>query len=229
MEIKKSNKADLERRRPWLFLLGLLVATGLFFLVLNISVNPPSGEVSPELLEEIAQELEMNMKRPDKDLIPVFPPEKKEESVSEQLNIVDMTVEATDMPEASVETDGEKEEEAPPIAPIPIDEKQQQLQFRVVEQLPEFPGGMVEFMKWLTKNLKYPPQAKRANVEGRVVVSFIVNADGTTTDARIVKSVHPLLDAEAMRVLKLMPEWKPGEDHGQPCRTMISIPIVFKI
>lgn len=229
MEIKKSYKADLDHWRPWLFLLGLLLASALFFLVLNVSVSPPSGDVSPELLEEIAQEMELKMKRPDKDLIPVFPPEKKEESASEKLNVVDVTVDAADLPKSSVETDGEKEEEVAPVAPIPVDEKMQPLQFRVVEQLPEFPGGMVEFMKWLTKNLKYPPQAKRANLEGRVVVSFIVNVDGTTTDARVVKSAHPLLDAEAMRVLRMMPEWKPGEDHGKPCRTMLSIPIVFKI
>jgi protein TonB len=98
-----------------------------------------------------------------------------------------------------------------------------------VEQLPEFPGGMVEFMKWLTKNLKYPPSAQNRKVQGRVVVSFIVNKDGTIADAKVVKPVDPTLDREAMRVVRMMPNWKPGLQMGKPCRTMFAIPIVFKL
>jgi protein TonB len=66
-------------------------------------------------------------------------------------------------------------------------------------------------------------------MQGTVVVSFIVNTDGTTSEAKIVRPKHPDLDREAMRVVRMMPKWKPGEDHGKPCRAMIAIPIVFKI
>lgn len=98
-----------------------------------------------------------------------------------------------------------------------------------MEQLPEYPGGMVEFMKWLTAMLKYPDAALKRKIEGKVMVSFIVNADGSISDIKLVKGAHKLLDDEALRVVRLMPKWKPGLEGGRPCRTMISIPIVFEI
>ena len=116
-----------------------------------------------------------------------------------------------------------------PLLPVALDESDQVLSFREVEKLPEYPGGMVEFMKWLTRNLKYPADAKRAGVQGKVVVSFVINQDGTTCDHRIVKSHFSSMDREVLRVLKLMPNWKPGEDKGKPCRTMFVIPVVFML
>ena len=100
---------------------------------------------------------------------------------------------------------------------------------RMVQELPMYPGGMVEFMKWLTKNLKYPNAALRSKIEGKVMISFIVNTDGTISDIKVVKKAHRLLDAEALRVAKLMPKWEPGKEHGKVCRTMVAIPIVFEI
>ena len=76
---------------------------------------------------------------------------------------------------------------------------------------------------------KYPADAKRAGVQGKVVVSFVINQDGTTCDHRIVKSHFSSMDREVLRVLKLMPNWKPGEDKGKPCRTMFVIPVVFML
>ena len=127
------------------------------------------------------------------------------------------------------ETEATEQEMVPPIPPVAIDADNNPLNFRVVERLPEFPGGMTEFMKWLTKNLKYPESARRQNQQGTVVVSFIVNTDGSTSEIKVVRPRHPDLDREAVRVVRMMPKWKPGEDHGKVCRTMISIPIVFKI
>lgn len=98
-----------------------------------------------------------------------------------------------------------------------------------MEQLPEFPGGIVEFMKWLTRNLHYPPQAQQQKIQGKVVVSFIINKDGSISSPRIVRSVDPLLDREAMRVVKMMPWWKAGLEDGKPCRTMFAIPINFQL
>jgi len=98
-----------------------------------------------------------------------------------------------------------------------------------VEQLPEFPGGASEFMKWLTKNLRYPPQAQQKNIQGKVVAQFIVNKDGSISHLEILKSVHPLLDREALRVLGMMPPWKAGLQNDKPCRTQVCIPIVFKL
>lgn len=98
---------------------------------------------------------------------------------------------------------------------------------QTVEQIPEFPGGIVQFMKWITHNLHYPPQAQQQKIQGKVVVSFIINKDGSISSPTIVQSVDPLLDREAMRVIKMMPRWKPGIEDGKPCRTMFAIPINF--
>src|SRR3712207_5782326 len=94
---------------------------------------------------------------------------------------------------------------------------------------PEFPGGMVAFMQWLTQNLNYPPLAQRQRIEGKVVVSFIINKDGSIADAKIAKSANPLLDREALRIVGIMPKWKPGMQDNKPCRTMFAIPINFKL
>ena len=88
---------------------------------------------------------------------------------------------------------------------------------------------MMEYMKWLTKNLKYPEIARSQRIQGQVVVQFIVNKDGTIADAKVVKSVSPQLDREAMRVIRMMPNWKPGIQDNKPCKTMVAIPIVFKL
>ena len=84
-------------------------------------------------------------------------------------------------------------------------------------------------MQWLTQNLKYPPTAQKQKIEGLVVVTFIVNKDGTLSNVKISKSGGLLFDQEAMRVARMMPKWKPGIDKGQPCRTLMAIPIEFKL
>jgi protein TonB len=101
--------------------------------------------------------------------------------------------------------------------------------FRVVEDLPQFPGGAVEFVKWLTKNLKYPPSAQQRKIQGKVVAQFIVNKDGTISDLELVKHLDPQCDREALRVLRMMPQWKAGIMDAKPCRTRVCIPIVFKL
>ena len=103
------------------------------------------------------------------------------------------------------------------------------LDFRVVQDLPEYPGGPVAFMKWLTKNLRYPKAAQQQKVQGKVVAQFVVAADGSITELKITQSLHPLCDREALRVLQLMPKWKPGVQNDKPCATMVAIPIVFQL
>ena len=125
--------------------------------------------------------------------------------------------------------DGNANDDTPDLQPVAVDNNDNPLNFRVVEQLPEFPGGMAAFVKWLTDNLHYPALAQRQNIQGRVVVTFIINRDGSTSDLKIAKSVNPMLDREALRVARMMPNWKPGLANGKPCRTLFAIPIEFKI
>ena len=95
--------------------------------------------------------------------------------------------------------------------------------------MPEFPGGGSAFVQWLTSQLRYPPIAQSKKVQGKVVVSFIVNKDGSIADIKLEKSVDPYLDREALRVIRMMPNWTPGVQNNRPCRTMVAVPVVFKL
>ena len=101
--------------------------------------------------------------------------------------------------------------------------------FNVVEQMPEFPGGSVELMKFLSENVKYPEAALKAGTQGRVVAQFIVEADGSITNIKVLKKVSDEIDAEAVRVIKAMPKWKPGMQKGQPVRVKYTIPVTFRL
>ena len=100
--------------------------------------------------------------------------------------------------------------------------------YDVVEQMPEFPGGMPAMIEFLQTNLKYPSDAKKQNVGGRVLVMFVVEVDGTISNVRVARNVFPSLDAEAVRVVKAMPKWNPGKEKGKPVRVNFSLPVVFK-
>jgi TonB family protein len=99
----------------------------------------------------------------------------------------------------------------------------------VPDEQAEFIGGQSELMAWLSTNMKYPEEAMEANAQGRVLVSFVVNKDGSIDEVKVLRSVHPALDAEAMRVVKEMPKWKPGKKDGKTVRVSYSLPITFKM
>ncbi len=101
--------------------------------------------------------------------------------------------------------------------------------FDVVEEMPVYPGGMAAMMDFFSKNMKYPKEAFDAKQEGRVIAQFVVEKDGCITDAHIVKSVSPALDAEALRIVNAMPNWTPGRQNGKPVRVKYTVPISFKL
>ena len=101
--------------------------------------------------------------------------------------------------------------------------------FDVVEHMPEFPGGTAEMMKYLSMNIRYPEAARKAGTQGRVLVNFVVEADGTISNANVLRSVSEELDAEAIRVIQNMPKWKPGMQNGQAVRVKYTIPISFRL
>ena len=101
--------------------------------------------------------------------------------------------------------------------------------FDVVEVMPTFPGGMGAMMKWLSENIKYPEAAYKAKQQGRVIVTFIVDKDGSIGDVAVAKSVAPSLDEEAVRVVKSMPNWNPGMQNGKPVRVKYTVPVTFKL
>jgi len=107
--------------------------------------------------------------------------------------------------------------------------KKNDMVFDVVEVMPQFPGGQIAMLQYLMKNIKYPEQAMKEGIQGRVAVRFIVEKDGSISDVKPVLSVHPLLNKEAVRVVKSMPKWSPGKHNGKPVRVRFNLPIMFKL
>ena len=101
--------------------------------------------------------------------------------------------------------------------------------FDVVEEMPQFPGGPAALFEFLSKNIQYPKDAEKAKLQGRVIVTFVVKKDGSITDAKVVKSVAPSLDAEALRVINAMPNWAPGRQGGQPVNVKYTVPLTFRL
>lgn len=101
--------------------------------------------------------------------------------------------------------------------------------FEAVEQLAQFPGGQGELNSWLAQNLRYPEQAQNNNIEGKVIVQFVIEKDGTITNPVIARGVDKDLDKEAIRIVKKMPKWSPGRNNGVPVRSKYTLPVVFKL
>ena len=101
--------------------------------------------------------------------------------------------------------------------------------FDVVEQMPEFPGGQIAMLDFLSKNIRYPEEAHKAGIQGRVVATFVVEKDGSISNAKVMRSIDPLLDAEALRVISSMPNWIPGKQDGKPVAVKYTIPVTFKL
>ena len=127
--------------------------------------------------------------------------------------------------------------EAPPPPPPPAPEAPKeevkaevtQKIFDVVEQQPSFPGGQGALLSWLSSNIHYPPVAEENGIQGKVVVSFVVEPDGSISNVAVVRGVDQSLDKEAVRVVKSMPKWNPGKQNGQAVRVKYNLPVTFKL
>lgn len=116
----------------------------------------------------------------------------------------------------------------PPPPPAPKPEVSNKV-FDVVEEMPSFPGGQGALMSFLNSNIKYPVVAQENGVQGRVIVGFVVERDGSITDVKVMRSVDPSLDREAQRVVRAMPRWKPGKQNGSAVRVKYTVPVVFRL
>lgn len=235
MEMKKTINADLEHRRPAWFLIGLVVASAFFVVALELSFKDDGDYLDGDFLDEIAEDMELMPPLEDSFM------EEPEIPVANQTDLLEVVekVEAAEEPkEEDVVTpeivteeevvEEKKEEEL--TMDTPVDEMEDEVKpLNDVDELPVFPGGNAQLIKWLTQNLKYPESAKNDKVGGKVVVEFVVNADGSVSNVRLAKNVEPRLDSEALRVVGMMPAWKAGILGGKPCRTLVKLPIVFKL
>ena len=101
--------------------------------------------------------------------------------------------------------------------------------FLVVEDMPEYPGGNEALIQYLSSSIKYPESCKEEHIEGQVLITFVVEKTGRVSDVKVIKSVHPELDAEAKRVIEAMPDWKPGKQRGEDVRVQFTIPVTFRL
>ena len=235
MEQKKSPQADIEQRRTTGFLLGLIFVLAAFYVALEWNSVPASDDIDPLDLSDLIHESELVPMSNVETTMMVE--EKQQTQQGEQLRIVDDEVEL-DPTDDPIEGEGDDDETLLADLQQPDDDKSlaaldvdpnNPLNFHVVEDLPQYPGGAVEFMKWLTKTLQYPDAARRKKTQGKVVAVFYVEKDGSITGINVTQSLSPECDREALRVLRMMPNWKPGIQHDRPCRTKVCIPIVFKL
>ena len=220
MKPKKNPEADVNRLRPFLFQIGLVLAIGAALMafewqsseakmeipvatpdggsieIVPVTVQPPPEPPKPKVVQPVITEVE------DDEII--------EESVEVIIDVVDFEPDELEFePVPEVETTDE------PVI--------------FAEKMPVPPGGMQAFYKYVSKNMKYPRNAVRAGAEGRVFVQFVVERDGSLTDFAILKSVGFGCDEEAIRVLSNAPTWEPGKQRGNPVRVRMVLPITFTL
>jgi len=216
MEPKKNPEVSLEKKKGLFFQIGLVAA----LLIVLVAFEWKSYEKVEYNLGQL------NLDDLEEDIIPITKQEVKPPPPPppppEVIEIVEDDVEIED--EIEIE-DTESDEDVE----IEIEEEDDEEFFMVVENMPEFPGGDLGLMKYIQKNVKYPAIAKEYNITGKVYVSFIVDKKGSVTNVKIVRGVDKNLDAEAMRVVKSLPKYKPGKQRGKSVRVMFTIPINFTL
>lgn len=237
VEHKKSDSSPLEEKRATGFLLGLVLVLSVLYVGFQYNSQPQDAEWQDGLLDELVQDIELHPAINDKEMMAAIP-QQATSAVTERIRAIDkptakqpdkLSVNSADrllVSDSENHTLDTKLSVSPPPTPLASDRP---ISFRIVEQMPEFPGGGSAFIRWLTLQLQYPPSAQSQKLQGKVIVSFIVNEDGSIVDVKLEKSVNGLLDREALRVIRMMPRWKPGKHHNQPCRTMVAVPVVFKL
>lgn len=227
MEIKKSPKADLEGNKTTWLLIGMVLILGLHFVAFEWTdydkkVTTDTGIVEPTFEEEMVPITEQEEPKN-------APPPPEAPKVEEVLQIAENDANVQETTISSTEDTGEAVEiKYTPVEVEEEDPEEQQI-FQVVEEMPEFPGGMAECLKFLAKNIKYPTIAQENGVQGRVIVQFVVNKDGSIVDPVVMRSVDPYLDKEALRVIQMMPKWKPGKQRGKEVRVKYTVPVTFKL
>lgn len=226
MEVKKSPKADLEGKKTTWLLIGYVVVLAFLFVAFEWTERDIKIDTSQALTDVVFEE----------EIIPITqqeeikaPPPPEAPSVAEVLTIVDDKSDVQETAIASTEETGQKVEVKYVPVQVVEEEPEEQTIFEIVENMPEFPGGMAQCLQFLAKNIKYPTIAQENGTQGRVIIQFVVNKDGSIVDPKVVRSVDPYLDKEALRVIMTMPKWKPGMQRGKPVRVKFTVPVMFRL
>jgi protein TonB len=230
MEVKKTKRADLEGGKTSSFLMGIIIGCAVLFVgfewgTRDVQVVGDSG------IAEIVAEEDIEITRPED--APPPPPPPPVPVVTEVLNVVEDNVDLEQQEILSTEdtqTAAQVQTYVAPAAAIQEEEEESAQQiFTVVEEMPAFPGGESELVKYLAGSIRYPVIAQENGIQGRVTCAFVVNRDGSVVDAEVLRGVDPSLDKEALRVIGLMPKWSPGKQRGKPVRVKYIVPVTFRL
>ena len=228
MEIKKSEKANLENKKLLFVEIGLIIS----LLIVYIAFEWTSKETNMSMLEdntEILVEEEIistNMETP-----PPPPAAPKIPVLSDQIDIVDDEIEIEDDMFMNLEDDASLGVEI--MDYVEVEEEvveEEAIPFQLVEEKPSFQGGDAnQFSKWVNSRLVYPEIAKENGVQGRVTLQFTVEKDGTVTKVKVLRGVDPSLDKEAVRVVSMSPKWKPGKQRDRAVPVTYTFPVIFQL
>lgn len=228
MELKKNPKADLENRRGLYLEIGLVVVMVAALVAFNVkSYDQEQVEVTQRTaIDEIE---DLVIQTPPEELPPPPPPEAPE--VTTELNIIEDDAESSNeigIVNAEV-NDNTQNIEITPVVIEKEEEEDEQVIFQVVENDPEFPGGIEAMYKFLAQNIKYPQLARENNITGRVYVTFVVEKDGSVSGVKVLRDIGGGCGAEAVRVVKSMPKWTPGKQRGKAVRVQYNLPVNFNL
>lgn len=224
LEAKKTVQADLQAQRP------LFLSIGLFLSLALVTLSFEAKQHLDEKAQELSNNQPLNEVLPDVPLTNITPPPPSIQlpQLVEVSNEADIAKEMDVSFDIEVNTETKIQEitltQAPALEAEDVDEI-----FIVVEESAEPQNGMVEFYKLASSNLRYPAQARRMGVEGRVFVQFVVAKDGSLQDIEVIKGIGSGCDEEAVRILGLSPHWKPAKQRGKPVKQRIVLPIFFKM
>lgn len=228
MEPKKTERADLENKKVIFFQIGLILTLALVYMGFEWKTYDRQIDLDEYKPVEVVVEEEMvEITKQDQKVAPPPPPPVQ----TPLLNIVEDDVEVdVDIDFSSeISENTEIETWTPPVQDIVDEEIIEEEIFMVVESQPEFPGGDKARMRYLQENLKYPQLAKESGIQGTVYVTFVVEKDGSVTDIQVARSIGGGCDEEAVRVVKAMPKWKPGQQRGKAVRVRFSLPLKFTL
>jgi periplasmic protein TonB len=221
MTTKKTKKANLEKKKTIFFQIGLILSLALVFLAFE-------WKSYDKINEEWSNSIFVNM---DEDIVDITIPEKPKPKPKPQTTDLEIVPDdkKDDKTNINIEIDMKD-----PIFDIKIDEKIKETPdekeiFRIVEEMPEFIGGMNKMYEYLGNNMTYPQIAKEAGIEGEVNLTFVVEKNGRITDVRILRDIGGGCGEEAIRVVKAMPNWSPGKQRGKAVRVQFNLPVKFTL
>lgn len=231
MEVKKTPRADLENKKSIFCLLGLVVALGFLYIVFEWTEAGVKAYEVTQATEDAAEEEEIMNTFQDNTPPPPPPPQEApppppDPQPTGPLQEVDNDKDVGDLGNMDNEANVEIQNLANKVEEEEIEDPQIYVR---VEKKAAFPGGQAELNKYLSKAINYPEEASDNGISGRVIVSFVVNTNGSIVDVEVLRGVHPALDKEAMRVVKAMPAWTPASNQGKKVRSKFTLPINFKL